>query len=185
MLLARPIRILVPLALAALAVVGWTRTQAYQPTKPSSEQQFLTKLAGTWDATITMTMGVGGQMVSKGTEVNTLVCGDKWMTTHFSAEMMGMPFEGHGMIGWDAAKKRYVGTWIDVFSESMVQMEGDVSDGKLVWEYDNKIMGMTHQLRDVMTIRGEDERQLLSSIVSDDGPVEQMRIEFTRRATGD
>jgi len=57
-------------------------------------------------------------MVSKGTETNTLV-GGLWLVTDFKSDMMGQPFQGHGVNGWDPNKKKYVGTWVDTLSTGL------------------------------------------------------------------
>src|SRR5262249_2628167 len=53
----------------------------------------------------------------------------KWMlgnryledTTH--GNMMGQPFEGHGVTGYDNMKKKYVSTWIDNGGTGIMTME--------------------------------------------------------------
>ncbi len=52
-------------------------------------------------------------LVSKGTEVNTLVASGFWIKTELKAEMMGQPFEGHGFFGYDARQNAHVGSWVD------------------------------------------------------------------------
>src|SRR5687768_8662814 len=82
--------------------------------KPGPEHAALKQDVGTWDATVEMWMEPGKPpTTSKGTEVNTMGPGGFWLLTAFKSEMMGAPFEGHGMTGYDPAKKVYVSTWVD------------------------------------------------------------------------
>ena len=48
---------------------------------------------------------------SKAVEVDTLGCSGLCLITDVKGDMMGMPFEGHGVSTWDPAKKKYVGSW--------------------------------------------------------------------------
>ena len=91
--------------------------------KPGPEHQELKKLAGTWDATVEMLSPPGGP-ASKGTETNTLIGDGLWVVSDFKAEMMQKPFQGHGVWGWDPAKKKYVGTWVDTMSTGLTLSEG-------------------------------------------------------------
>jgi hypothetical protein len=90
--------------------------------KPGPEHEILNKDVGTWDATVEMLMPPGPP--SKGTEVNTLGPGGLWLISDFKSEMMGAPFQGHGVSGWDPAKKKYVGTWVDSMSTGVFTIEG-------------------------------------------------------------
>ena len=61
--------------------------------------------------------------VSKGTEIVTML-GGFWQITEFKSEMMGQPFEGRGAMGYDPAKKKYVGTWVDTMTPGYYTVEG-------------------------------------------------------------
>jgi hypothetical protein len=60
--------------------------------------------------------------VSKGVETNTML-GDLWLVTDFKSEMMGQPFQGHGIAGYDPARKKYVSTWTDSMSTTLGMMD--------------------------------------------------------------
>ena len=44
------------------------------------------------------------------------VTGGLWVASTFQGDFGGMTFEGRGQFGYDPAKKKYVGTWIDSMS---------------------------------------------------------------------
>ena len=48
----------------------------------------------------------------------------RYVAQHFEGSMMGMPFEGTGLIGFDNYKKKYRGIWIDSMSTAMMVIEG-------------------------------------------------------------
>lgn len=82
---------------------------------------------GTWDAEVIVRPVPGApEQRSHGLAVQKLV-GGKWLVTDFKNETSG--FEGHGIYGWDATRKRYVGTWVDPMRSFLSVMEGDWDEG--------------------------------------------------------
>jgi hypothetical protein len=91
---------------------------------PGQEQNLLKQDVGVWDATIESTMEPGGKPnVTKGSETNTLL-GSRWLISDFKGELMGLPFQGHAVMGYDPAKKKYTGTWVDSMSTNISVLEG-------------------------------------------------------------
>jgi hypothetical protein len=91
--------------------------------KPGPEHEILKKSVGTWDATVEEMAPGAPPKTSKGTETAKLV-GGLWLVSDFKSEMMGQPFEGHAVGGYDPSKKKYVGTWVDSMSASQWTSEG-------------------------------------------------------------
>lgn len=83
--------------------------------KPASKElEELHKSIGEWDAIVRYKMSPDAQWTEeKGTEKVTAICGGKWLWSDFRGQMMGQPFEGHALIGYDQNKKQYVSWWID------------------------------------------------------------------------
>jgi hypothetical protein len=103
--------------------------------KPGPEHELLKKSVGTWDATVELCDPTGAPVsTSKGIETNALTVGGLWLVSDFRGEMMGQPFQGHGVSGFDQTKKKYVGTWVDSMSLGLALMEGT---------YDSKTKTMT------------------------------------------
>jgi hypothetical protein len=99
------------------------RPQGPPVPRPGPEHEILKRDEGVWDATIEMTPGPGlPPMTMTGTETSTLV-GGRWLISEFHSEMMGQPFEGHGITGWDPEKEAYVGVWADTMSTELTQSE--------------------------------------------------------------
>ena len=90
--------------------------------KPGPEHEALKKLAGTWDATVEMLHP--GATAEKGTETNKLLGDGLWVVSDFKSTMGQKPFEGHGVWGYDPAKKKYVGTWVDSMTSALTTSEG-------------------------------------------------------------
>jgi hypothetical protein len=93
--------------------------------KPGPEHAVLKDQAGAWDATVESFMAPGQPPVlTKGMETNTMI-GGFWLVSDFKTQMMGQPFTGHGTLGYDPAKKKYVSTWVDSMTPSLSHGESD------------------------------------------------------------
>lgn len=90
----------------------------------SPELELLKKDVGDWDADVTVTPTPGAPpQVSRGRLSARLICADKWLVTDFKNHTTG--FEGHGLYGYNAAAKRYVGTWVDDTRSNIYVAQGD------------------------------------------------------------
>jgi hypothetical protein len=59
--------------------------------------------------------------------------GDRFVQTSVTSTMMGKPFSGVGINGYDKAKKKFVGTWMDSMSTGIMQSEGTAdASGKVM-----------------------------------------------------
>jgi hypothetical protein len=107
--------------LCAVALSGLITSAAstQEPPKPGPEHEVLKKQVGTWDATMKME-----GMESKGVATYKMDLGGLWLASTFEGEFGGMKFSGRGMDSYDAAKKKYVGVWVDSMSTSPMVMEG-------------------------------------------------------------
>jgi len=116
---------------ALLSFVGcvcWLGTlplAAQQPDmpKPGPEQKKLHQLVGDWDATV----AVAGSE-SKATATYKMGMGGFFLFEDFKGEFAGQPFHGKGTTGYDPLHKRYVSSWVDSMSPSMLIMHGHFSD---------------------------------------------------------
>ncbi len=91
---------------------------------PSPEHQLLRDDVGAWEATIrSYSPGIAEPMTSKGVE-HCRMFGELWLTSEFEGTFAGFPFSGRGQTGFDPTSGKYVSTWIDTISPSMLTMEG-------------------------------------------------------------
>ncbi len=120
-------------SLALLVPVGTALAQMPPSPKPGPEHELLKRDVGVWDATIELQGPPGTPpTVSKGTETVSLACGGLWQITDFKGDLMGQPFEGHGMTGYDPSRKKYVGTWVDSMSAGLTEVQGTHDPAKNV-----------------------------------------------------
>lgn len=101
---------------------------AQDVTSPAAtkEHELLKHDVGTWDATMKIYAAPGEEpAVSEATETNELLPGGIWLLSNFKGEIMGMPFSGHGVTGYDPVEKKYIGTWVDSMSPYLMTMEAE------------------------------------------------------------
>lgn len=101
--------------------------------KPGPQHQKLAASAGTWDAVVEMAGPDGTPSTSKAVSEMKMALGGFWLVDDFTGEMMGAPFHGHGMTGYDPIKGKYVSTWVDSMSPFLMVLEGDFdASGKVL-----------------------------------------------------
>jgi hypothetical protein len=129
--------------------------------RPTDGHRILAQDEGTWDATIkSFTAGPDVKpMISRGTEVNTVMTGGLWVLSRFDGDFGGMKFEGRGQFGYDPVKKIYVGTWIDSLSPTLSVLEGS---------YDPRTRTMTYA-GDGTSAEGMKYSQKMVTTTRDDG----------------
>jgi len=154
--------------------------------KPTAEHQKLAACAGTWDAVLATTGPDGKAVQANGVSVMKMSLGGFWLVDDYSmAEFMGGPFQGHGITGYDPTKGKYVTTWVDSMTPSMLVMEGNYDkDGKVLTMTGTGI-GMDNKpakYRNVSTWKSADTMVFEMFITGTDGKeTSVMTITYTRR----
>jgi hypothetical protein len=174
------------LTLAACLAPALAFAQGPAPPMPGPEHEVLKLDLGTWDASIEMLMpGVPAGPPSKGVEVNTLGCNGLCLSTDFKGEVMGGPFQGHGVMTWDPQKKKYVGSWSDSMTAGLASTEGTWDAAKKTF---NSTMttpdgsGGTVALRSTVEYTADGKRVFSMFMPGPDGKeVPSMRITYTRQ----
>lgn len=107
--------------------------------KPTKEHEWLKKFIGHWETTSKGQAGAGAVMEVSGT-IDSQALGGFWVVNKMDARMQGMAFKGIQTLGYDAQKKKYIGTWIDTTAGFMWKYEGTVVGNKLSLEADGPDM---------------------------------------------
>jgi len=167
---------LVLLASAAVTIAADTAEEFKMPEmpKPQKEHQWLQRLVGEWEGEGEITMEPGQEpMKTKGTETARSL-GGFWVVADHKGEMMGAPMSAVMTLGYDAKKKKYVGTWVDSMQDYLWQYEGtvDESGDKLILETEGPCPmrpGQLTKFKEVLEFKGDDEKVFTSSIQMEDG----------------
>ena len=101
---------------------------------PDDHHKELAKFEGVWTAKTKVWMQPGTEpMMSEGKAVNRMVMNGRFLMMDYEGNMMGMPFKGVGMNGFDKASKMYQSTWIDDMSTAITLYQGTVDEsGKMI-----------------------------------------------------
>jgi uncharacterized protein DUF1579 len=92
---------------------------------PGAPHQALAASVGNYDLKVKSWHEPGGPaMEDTGTAIRTVALGGRVVVEDFSSTMMGMPFTGHGMTGYDNVTGKYWNTWNDSMSTGVMVSEG-------------------------------------------------------------
>jgi len=100
---------------------------------PGKEHEALKPLIGSFTCANKFMMAPGAPpMESGGTVDRKWIIGNRYIQEEVKGNMMGMPFEGFGITGYDKLQKMYHGFWIDNMSTGTWTMTGTAdAAGKL------------------------------------------------------
>jgi len=125
---------------------------------PGDMHKMMASWSGNWDAEITMWDKPGAPPTkTTGKTVNKMVMGGRYQESSHTATMMGMPFEGHGMLAYDNAKKVFQSTWIDNMGTGMMNMSGS-------WDAATKSITLTGRSVDPGTLGDKDFKEVMTVI---------------------
>ncbi|HEU4684570.1 MAG TPA: DUF1579 domain-containing protein [Nitrospira sp.] len=101
---------------------------------PGAPHQLLAGLAGSWTTATKEWMEPGKPPTeSTGTAEMKMLLDGRFLYQQYNSQMMGQPFGGIGINGYDNLTKKYVTVWIDTMGTGMFFMEGTASsDGKTI-----------------------------------------------------
>ena len=92
---------------------------------PGAPHQMLAATAGTYDLKIKSWHEPGGPaMEDTGTATRTMMLDGRVLVEEVKSSMMGMPFTGHAMTGYDNVSAKYWSTWTDSMSTGVMVSEG-------------------------------------------------------------
>ncbi len=97
---------------------------------PGEHHRHLDSMAGSWNTKFKLWMDPSQPpMESAGTAEAKWILDGRYLESVHKGNMMGMPFEGHGLEGYDNLAKEYVGTWVDNMGTGIMVSKGKCSDG--------------------------------------------------------
>ncbi len=101
---------------------------------PGEPHKLFSTMAGSWITKTKSWMEPGKPpMESTGTAEMKMLLDGRFLQQEFTGEMMGQPFSGVGIDGYDNLRKKYVTTWIDTMGTGIFMMEGTANaDGKTI-----------------------------------------------------
>ena len=125
---------------------------------PGAMHTWMAKTNGTWEAEVSQWMSADAPpMKAKATNVQSSALGGRYVTGKFTGTMMGQPFEGMSLMGYDNGKKMFTSTWVDNMGTGLVRMAGTYDEA-------TKTLNMKGSQTDPMTGKDSDIREEMKMI---------------------
>lgn len=148
------------------------------------EHAELAKEVGTWECEIEdLTPGMNAPK-EKGTSTSKLIMGGRVLQEDFKGTMMGQPFEGMALSGYDNIRKQYWTTWMDSMSTGMMVSYGTRTADKLVMDgtFTCPMSPEPATAKSTITYESPDKHVMEMSMAMKDGtPMGAMRITYLRK----
>ena len=127
---------------------------------PGPKHQWLASFTGTWEADVIGYMDPAKPDTSKLIQTYSMILNGLYQEAKLTGTMMGMPFEGRSINGFDNAKKKFQTTWMDSFSSGFTYMTGDYDSTSktlnLKGTQSNPSTGKDMGIREIMKIIDND-----------------------------
>jgi hypothetical protein len=155
--------------------------------KPEKEHQWLDRLVGEWDTEAEIHMMPGQPpLKTKGTETTRKI-GNFWTIAEVRSEFMDQPFNAVLTLGYEAERKKYVGTWVDSMMPYLWNYTGDVDPTGNILTLETrgpcpKRPGELSNFKEVIELKGDDQRVFTSSMQEEDGSwTKLMTVNYRRK----
>lgn len=121
---------------------------------PGDVHKQMEKCSGKWNVKTKMWMDPAAEpTVTEGTATGESLLGGRYLMMKHSSTMMGMPFEGISIDGYDNATKEYNSIWMDNMGTGIMYMTGKWNESTKSVEYKGKMVDpMTGGLEDIRSI---------------------------------
>jgi len=124
------------LLLCIAGLIGCSGTRGVQPSelspsewvalsKPGVEHELLETFIGVWDVTVVSSRGpLSPSDTSYGTSRSTWILGSRYVQEQFEGAVSGSPYEGLGLMGYDAGARQFSTVWLDSLSTTLAVSKG-------------------------------------------------------------
>lgn len=146
------------------------------------EHAHLKQFLGTWTTDVTWWEN-GTENKSKGTATFTEVYGGRYIHSDYHGDMMGMPFQGSMLLGYNKIQKKFESVWVDSWSTGLSLSSGTADSTGKVFTMDGVMDDpMTNQkmhTKEVTTFSGNTMTFTMSK-VEGDKTEKMMTIVYTK-----
>ncbi len=181
------------MALFILAVTDCVKAQTDTMMKawqdymtPGDVHKMIAKSDGKWNADVSTWMKPdAAPEKSTGVCEIRMILGGRYQQANFKGTMMGKPWEGLSLMGYDNAKKTFMSSWIDNMGTGLMYTEGTWDDATKSITSKGKIVDpMTGKDIDIREVHKfvDDNNQTIETYSTTDGKeMKTMEIKFTRQ----
>ena len=171
-------------AVGLLAVVGALHAQ--EMPQPGKEHAWLEALQGEWTTETEIVTEPGQPPMKIKGEASGRAVGGFWTVVDHRGDLGGMAFHGVLTLGYDAKRKKHVGTWVDSMNDYLWSYEGALDAEGKVLTLDTK--GPNHKdgtitpFQEKITLKGPDAFTLTSAIETDGRMTPFLTVTYARKA---
>jgi hypothetical protein len=145
---------------------------------PGEAHKALAGLSGSWDVKNKFWMAPGAPpMESTGKSEIKMILGGRYLEQHYDGTMMGGPFSGFGITGFDNYKKKVIATWVDSMGTGIMETSGSFDNAYKVitaWgTMDDPVAKKSMKVKTVVTIVDADHFTYASWTPGTDGKMIQ------------
>jgi len=161
--------------------------KAEEAAAPGAAHKKLEPFVGEWNAEVKMWMSPDAPpTVTKGSAKSTWVMNGRFVQEDFSGEMMGKPFKGMSLTGYDNVRQKYRSVWVDDMSTTIVTSEGDADDAGKVFTFGgNYACAMTGEKNKESTmvyrVLNRDKHVFEMYDLAEGKKIKMMEITYTRK----
>ncbi|TMQ56266.1 MAG: DUF1579 domain-containing protein [Candidatus Eisenbacteria bacterium] len=154
---------------------------------PGPSHERFKQLAGEWNLTVKWTMDPSQPMqVTTSTSTITTLMDGRYCQEQSAGEMMGKPFQGMGLTGYDNVLKKFVSVWIDNMGTGIMSSQGtaDASGNVINWtaESPDPATGKMTKYRQVTRYLDDNHHVFEMYVKSPDGKeFKTMEIAYERK----
>lgn len=96
---------------------------------PGKEHKLIASWDGIWSGTVDMWVSPGAPVSTSSVESgNKMIFGGRYQQSTLKGNIMGMKFEGMGLLGFDNEKKEFISIWVDNMGTGVLQTTGKWDD---------------------------------------------------------
>jgi hypothetical protein len=151
---------------------------------PGPMHEMLANQVGTWKAEVKMWMDPSQPpTTSEATTVCESMLGGRYFKSTHTGMMMGMPFEGFEISGYDNVKKEFFNVWIDNMGTGMMVSTGTYDEATKTLTFTGKMtepMGTEMNVREVVKHTDKDHSTFEMYMDMGGKEVKNMEINYTR-----
>jgi hypothetical protein len=153
---------------------------------PGEGHNILADHAGEWKTITTFWMNPAAPPQKyEGNAKNEMIMGGRYLKSYFSGDMMGMPFEGMSLEGYDNAKKEYTSVWVDNFGTGTSISTGKYNEETKSITYTgtvyDPISGKDVMIKEIIKTIDKDHHLMEMYSIVDGKEVKTMEVAFERK----
>ena len=165
-----------------------TPTEWFSLSKPGASHKLLDVFAGDWDVKIRFWSAPSAAPEdSHGTSRLTWILGDRFLQEEFQGDVLGEQYQGLGLMGYDAAARRFMTVWLDSLNTAIAYQHGKYFEEQNRFELSGEVydplLGRTKTTRSEIQVVSPNEYTVTMIDTSPSGAsFKSLEITYVRRS---